>query len=71
MEAQMKQSSEKHLIKTKLKEFVEETKEIFEQKAKQINSLIQSMRIEHNRLLSNSKLIFKNIQNLNNSYYFL
>ena len=39
-----------------MKEFIEETKEIFEQKAKQINSLIQSMRIEHNRLLSNSKL---------------
>jgi hypothetical protein len=55
METQMKQSSEKHLIKAKLKEFIEETKEIFEQKAKQINSLIQSMRIEHNRLLSNSK----------------
>ena len=51
----MKQSSEKYLIKAKLKEFIEETKEIFEQKAKQINSLIQSMRIEHNRLLSNSK----------------
>ena len=56
MESHSKQTSEKNLIKSKMKEFIEETKEIFEQKAKQINSLIQSMRIEHNRLLSNSKL---------------
>ena len=65
METQSKQTSEKNLIKSKMKEFIEETKEIFEQKAKQINSLIQSMRIEHNRLLSNSKLIFKIIQLIN------
>lgn len=57
MENQTKQSSEKNLIKAKLKEFIEETKGIFEQKTKQINSLMQSMRIEHNRLLSNSKYI--------------
>jgi len=53
MENHSKQSSEKYLIKAKLKEFIEETKGIFEQKTKQINSLMQSMRIEHNRLLSN------------------
>ena len=57
MENHSKQSSEKYLIKAKLKEFIEETKGIFEQKEKQINSLMQSMRIEHNRLLSNSKYI--------------
>lgn len=66
MENHSKHSSEKYLIKAKLKEFIEETKGIFEQKTKQINSLMQSMRIEHNRLLSNSKYI-KNYSSNNSS----
>lgn len=56
MEAQIKLPSERYHLKAKIKEFIEETNEIFESKSKQINSLIQSIKNEHNRLLSRGKL---------------
>jgi hypothetical protein len=45
----------------------EETNEIFESKARQMNSIIQSIKNEHNRLLSKSKQNFFKII----SYYLL
>ena len=50
-----KQINDKMQIKSKIKEFIEETNEIFESKVKQMNSIINSMKAEHNRLLSKSK----------------
>ena len=58
MESQLKISTEKYQIKTKIKEFIEETNEIFESKIRQMNLIIQSIKNEHNRLLSKSKLFF-------------
>ena len=55
MEIQIKQNSEKYLIKAKIKEFIEETNEIFESKARQMNSIIQSLKNDHNRILMKSK----------------
>lgn len=55
MEGQIKISSENQ-IKIKIKEFLEETNELFETKSKQINTLINSMRIDHELLFSKSKL---------------
>ena len=53
---QIKQNSDKFQTRSKIKEFIDETEEFFESKIKQINSLINSMKIEHSRLLSKSKI---------------
>ena len=53
---QIKQNSDKFQTRSKIKEFIDETEEIFESKIKQINSLINSIKIEHSRLLSKSKI---------------
>ena len=63
MESQIKINTEKYQIKAKIKEFIEEANEVFESKARQMNSIIQSIKIDHNRLLSKSKWIYKNIFN--------
>ena len=55
MEIQIKQNSENYQIKAKIKEFIEETNEIFESKARQMNSIIQSLKNDHNRILMKSK----------------
>lgn len=54
MEGQNKLSSESQ-IKLKIKEFIEETNELFESKSKQINTLINSIKTDHEQLLSKSK----------------
>ena len=51
-----KQNYEKYQIKAKIKEFIEETNEIFESKARQMNSIIQSLKNDHNRIILKSKL---------------
>ena len=56
MEPQIKLTTERYQIKAKIKEFFEETNEIFESKSRQMNLIIQSIKNEHNRLLSRSKL---------------
>ena len=56
MEPQIKLTTERYQIKAKIKEFIEETNEIFESKSRQMNLIIQSIKNEHNRLLSRSKL---------------
>jgi ElaB/YqjD/DUF883 family membrane-anchored ribosome-binding protein len=56
MEAQAKLATERIQIKAKIKEFIDETNEIFESKVKQMNSIITSIRTEHNKLLSKSKI---------------
>ncbi len=58
MDSQIKLSNERYQLKAKIKEFIDETNEIFESKSRQMNSLIQSIKNEHNRLLSKSKLNF-------------
>jgi ElaB/YqjD/DUF883 family membrane-anchored ribosome-binding protein len=52
---QNKLNSDKFQIKTRIKEFIDETNEIFESKIKQMNSIISSIKSEHSRLLSKSK----------------
>ena len=64
-----KQNSDKFQIKSKIKEFLDETNEIFESKVKQMNSIINSIKVEHSRLLSKSKL--KNFILYNNSFKLL
>lgn len=54
MEGQIKLSSENQM-KLKIKEFIEETNELFETKSKQINTLINSIKTDHEQLLSKSK----------------
>ena len=56
MEPQIKLTTERYQIKATIKEFIEETNEIFESKSRQMNLIIQSIKNEHNRLLSRSKL---------------
>ena len=56
METQIKLTTESYQIKAKIKEFIEETNEIFESKSRQMNLIIQSIKNEHTRLLSRSKL---------------
>ena len=51
-----KQNADKLQIKSKIKEFIDETNEIFESKVKQMNSIITSIKAEHNKLLSKSKI---------------
>ena len=51
-----KQNADKLQVKSKIKEFIDETNEIFESKVKQMNSIITSIRAEHNKLLSKSKI---------------
>ena len=58
MEPQIKLKTESYKIKAKIKEFIEETNEIFESKARQMNLIMQSITNEHTRLLSRSKLFF-------------
>ena len=53
-----KPSSEKLQLKSKIKEFIDETNEIFDSKVKQMNSIITSIKAEHNKLLSKSKKKF-------------
>ena len=55
---QKKPSSEKIQLKSKIKEFIDETNEIFDSKVKQMNSIITSIKAEHNKLLSKSKKKF-------------
>ena len=55
MENQEKQNSEKNQLKIKIKEFIDETNEIFESRIKQMNMIIQSIKKDHNRILSKSK----------------
>jgi len=55
---QNKPSSEKLQLKSKIKEFIDETNEIFDSKVKQMNSIITSIKVEHNKLLSKSKKKF-------------
>ena len=64
-----KQNSDKFQIKSKIKEFLDETNEIFESKIKQMNSIINSIKVEHSLLLSKSKL--KNFILYNNSFKLL
>ena len=52
---QSKQNSEKFQTRAKIKEFIDETNEMFESKIKQMNSIVNSMKIEHSRLMSKSK----------------
>lgn len=56
MEPQIKLTTERYQIKAKIKEFIEETNDIFETKVKQMNLIITSIKAEHNRLLSKSKI---------------
>ena len=56
MDSQTKISIEKLPQKSKIKEYIEETNEIFESKIKQMNSIINSIKTEHNRLISRSKI---------------
>jgi hypothetical protein len=56
MESQTKITAEKYNIKSKIKEYIDEANIIFESKARQMNSIINSIKIDHNRLLSKSKL---------------
>ena len=51
-----KQNADKLQVKSKIKEFIDETNEIFESKVKQMNSIITSIKAEHNKLLSKSKI---------------
>ncbi len=60
MEGQNKLSSESQM-KLKIKEFIEETNELFETKSKQINTLINSIKTDHEQLLSKSKYEKKNL----------
>ena len=53
---QQKPNFEKFQTKSKIKELIDETNEIFESKIKRINSIVNSMKIEHNRLLLKSKI---------------
>lgn len=53
---QPKQNFDKFQTKSKIREFIDETNEIFESKIKQMNSIVNSMKIEHSRLLSKSKI---------------
>ena len=53
---QPKQNSEKFQTKSKIKEFIDETNEIFESKIKQMNSIVNSMKMEHSRLMTKSKI---------------
>ena len=48
------------LMKSKLKEFIEETKDNIESKSKQINYLVQSMKIENTRILNKCNYIIIN-----------
>ena len=57
METQARISAEKYHIKSTIKEYIEEVNVIFESKARQMNSIIKSIKLEHNRLLSKSKII--------------
>lgn len=56
MDNQTKISIEKLPQKSKIKEYIEETNEIFESKMKQMNSIINSIKTEHNRLITKSKI---------------
>lgn len=67
MENQIKQNSQ---IKSKIKEYIDETNEIFESKIKQVNSIISSLKTEHNNLITKSKNKNINIQ-LYNSFKLL
>ena len=53
---QLKQNLEKFQTKSKIKEFIDETNEIFESKIKQMNSIVNSMKMEHSRLMTKSKI---------------
>ena len=53
---QLKQNSEKFQTRSKIKEFIDETNEIFESKIKQMNSIVNSMKMEHSRLMAKSKI---------------
>ena len=53
---QLKQNSEKFQTKSKIKEFIDEINEIFESKIKQMNSIVNSMKMEHSRLMTKSKI---------------
>ena len=55
METQIKLPTERYQMKAKIKEFIEETNQIFDIKSRQMNTIIQSIKNEHNRLLSRSK----------------
>ena len=52
------------LMKLKLKEFIEETKDNIESKSKQISYLVQSMKTENNRILNKCNYII-----INNNFY--
>jgi hypothetical protein len=54
MEGQIRLFTESQM-KLKIKEFIEETNELFETKSKQINTLINSIKTDHEHLLSKSK----------------
>jgi len=56
MDNQTKISLEKLSQKSKIRELIDETNEIFESKIKQMNSIINSIKVEHNRLISKSKI---------------
>ena len=56
MDNQTKISLEKLSQKSKIRELIDETNEIFESKIKQMNSIINSIKTEHNRLISKSKI---------------
>jgi hypothetical protein len=50
MEGQIRLFTESQM-KLKIKEFIEETNELFETKSKQINTLINSIKTDHEHLL--------------------
>lgn len=52
MESQMNAPNDSNSVKNRLREFIEGTKENIESKSKQINSLVQSMKNENQRLVS-------------------
>ena len=54
MEGQIRLFTESQM-KLKIKEFIEATNELFETKSKQINTLINSIKTDHEHLLSKSK----------------
>ena len=55
MDNLIKQNSDKNKIKNKIKELINETNELFESKIKQMNMIIESIKIDHNRILSKCK----------------
>lgn len=61
MEIQNTSIHEPIILKSKLKEFIQSTKDNIESKSQQINNLIESMKSENNFLVNKCNNIFINI----------